>query len=79
MDAPKWFITYALAALSASAAAHCGDSAAMAAHRQRLLALAPKFESEALALIGYWRFDPVLEAALVSGLRNAGLDLRDER
>ena len=44
-----------------AAAARCGDEAATAAARLRLLALSPNFEAEGLALIGYWRFDPALE------------------
>jgi hypothetical protein len=74
MEAPNWFITHALAT---AAGGLCGDEAATAAARARLLALSPNFEAEALALIGYWHFDAALENALVSGLRAAGLDLRE--
>jgi hypothetical protein len=76
MEAPNWFITYVLAT---AAAAHCGDRAAMEAHRERLHALAPSFEAEALALIGYWQFDPAVEDALLAGLRVAGLELPERR
>ena len=73
MESPQWFITYVM--ISATAAL-CGDEQAAAAARQRLLALAPNFEAEAVALVGYWRFDPVLEQALLRGLRGAGFELR---
>jgi TolB-like protein len=73
MEAPKWFITYVM--LSA-AAALCGDEAAATAARRRLLELSPNFDAEARALVGYWRFDPVLEETLLRGLRQAGFDLR---
>jgi hypothetical protein len=74
MESPKWFITYVM--LSA-AAALCGDEAAATAARRRLLELSPNFDTEARALVRYWRFDPVLEETLLRGLRQAGFDLRE--
>jgi TolB-like protein len=76
MEAPNWFITYVLAS---AAAALCGDEQATVAARKRLLALSPNFEAEAIALIGYWRFDPALNDALLDGLRKAGFDLHEHR
>ncbi len=72
MDAPNWFVTYVM--LSA-AAASCGDMEAAAAARLRLLGLLPNFEAEGLALVGYWRFEPRMEEALLRGLRQAGFEL----
>ena len=57
MEAPKWFITHVV---GASAAALCGDDEAAAEARQRLIALSPQFESDGLALIAVWRFDPAV-------------------
>jgi hypothetical protein len=37
--------------------------------------LLPNFEAEALTHIGYWRFDPRMEEALLRGLRQAGFRL----
>jgi adenylate cyclase len=76
MDAPRWFITHAVAA---AAAALCGDSAATAAAKKRLLSLSPRFESEALRLVGAWRFDTALHDAFVRGLREAGFDLPEHK
>jgi TolB-like protein len=76
METPNWFIAYALAA---AAGALCGDEAATTEARRRLLALSPNFESEALALVGYWRFDPLLEDTLLRGLREAGLAIDEQR
>lgn len=75
MDAPRWFITHAVAT---AAAALCGDQAAATAAKKRLLALSPRFESQALTLVGAWRFDPTLHATFLSGLREAGFDLPEE-
>jgi hypothetical protein len=73
MEAPKWFVTHMV---GASAAALCGDEAALAEARQRLMALSPQFEAEGLALIAAWRFNPALHEALLRGLRQAGFELR---
>jgi adenylate cyclase len=76
MAAPNWFVTYVM--LSA-AAASCGDKAAADAARLRLLALIPNFEAEGLTHVGYWRFDPAMEKALLRGLRQAGFELKPAR
>jgi adenylate cyclase len=76
MEAPNWFVTHVL--LGASAAL-CGDAEAAAAARRRLLALWPDFEAEGLTAVRYWRFDPALEDAVLRGLRQAGLDLKQPR
>jgi TolB-like protein len=69
LDAPKWFIAQMV---TAAAAGLCGDRAAAADAKRRLLAISPRFETEFGALIDVWRFDPRLRAALVTGLRQAG-------
>jgi hypothetical protein len=74
LDAPKWFIA---PMVTAAAAGLCGDRAAAADARRRLLAVAPRFEEEFPALIEVWRFDPRLRAALSRGLREAGLGVDD--
>jgi adenylate cyclase len=73
LDANKWFIAHMVAA---AAAGSCGDIAAATEARDRLLALEPSFEAHAVGLVELWRFDPRLRDAILSGLRNAGLDLR---
>jgi hypothetical protein len=35
----------------------------------------PSFEAHAVGLIEIWRFDPRLKQAILTGLRNAGLEL----
>jgi TolB-like protein len=70
LDAPKWFIA---PMVTAAAAGLCGDRAAAAEAKRNLLAISPLFEPEFPALIEVWRFDPRLRAALVRGLRAAGL------
>jgi adenylate cyclase len=72
LDAPNWFI---VPMATAAAAGLCGDLAAAAEARARLLAVEPRFETEFPALIDNWRFDPRLREALMRGLREAGLDL----
>ena len=72
LDADKWFIAHMATAAAAGA---CGDMAAAAAARDRLLAVAPSFETDAIGLIELWRFEPRLRDAVVNGLRAAGLEL----
>jgi hypothetical protein len=72
LEAPKWFIA---PMVTAAAAGLCGDRDAAAEARERLLAVAPRFETEFPALIEVWRFDPRLREALLRGLQAAGLDL----
>jgi hypothetical protein len=74
MDADKWVIAHMVAA---AAAGLCGDHAAAAEARRRLLALVPDFEADATSLIEKWRFDPRLRDATLAGLREAGLALRE--
>jgi tetratricopeptide (TPR) repeat protein len=74
LDAPKWFISHMVIA---AAAGLCGDQAAAAEARSRLLALSPRFEADLPGLIAVWRFDPRLHSALLKGLRKAGFDLPD--
>ena len=72
LQADKWFIAHMITAAAAGA---CGDEAAAAGARERLLAAAPSFESDALGLMDLWRFEPRLRAAVLDGLRAAGLTL----
>ncbi len=72
MDANKWFIAHMV---TAAAAGLCGDAAAAAQARTRLLAVEPSFEAHAVGLVEIWRFEPRLRDAILSGLRKAGLDL----
>jgi adenylate cyclase len=72
LDANKWFIAHMVAAASAGL---CGDTAAATEARDRLLAVEPSFEAHAVGLIEIWRFDPRLKQAILTGLRNAGLEL----
>jgi hypothetical protein len=74
LDAPKWFIA---PMVTAAAAGLCGDKAAAADARKRLLAISPRFEREFPALIEVWHFDPRLEDALLRGLVEAGFELQD--
>jgi tetratricopeptide (TPR) repeat protein len=75
LQANRWFIAHMV---TASAAALCGDAAAAAEARERLLAVAPSFEEEAVGLVDLWRFNPPLRDAVLSGLRAAGLELRQD-
>lgn len=72
MDANKWFIAHMV---TAAAAGLCGDDAAAAEARTRLLAVEPSFEEHATGLVDIWRFEPRLHDAILTGLRNAGLEL----
>ncbi len=72
LDANKWFIAHMVAAASAGL---CGDTAAAIEARDRLLAVEPSFEAHAVGLVELWRFDPRLRAAILAGLRKAGLEL----
>ena len=73
IDAPNWVFAQAVLA---AAAAHAGrhDVAREAAGRIR--ALYPQFETEALANFERWHFDRAYYDVFVSGLRAAGLDLK---
>ena len=73
LDADKWFIAQMVAAASAGL---CGDKAAAIEARDRLLAVEPSFEAHAVGLLELWRFDSRLRAAILAGLRKAGLEVR---
>jgi TolB-like protein len=75
LDANKWFIAHMV---TAAAAGLCGDAAAAAEARGRLLAATPSFDEEAVGLMGLWRFNPPLRDAVLDGLRAAGLTLRQD-
>jgi len=72
MEASKWFIAHMV---TAAAAGLCGETAAAAEARDRLLAVEPAFEAHAVDLVEIWRFDPRLRDAILNGLRAAGLEL----
>lgn len=74
LGADKWFIAHMV---TAAAAGGCGDTAAAAAARDRLLAVAPSFEADAIGLVELWRFEPRLRDAVIHGLRAAGLELAE--
>jgi hypothetical protein len=74
IEAGKWFIANMATAAAAGA---CGDTAAATAARDRLLAVAPSFEADALGLIELWRFEPRLRGAVLNGLRAAGLEIAE--
>ena len=73
MEANKWYIAHMV---TAAAAGLCGDEAAAAEARGRLLAVTPSFEAEAAGLVDLWRFDPPLRAAILDGLQAAGLEVQ---
>jgi adenylate cyclase len=73
MEANKWFIAHMV---TASAAGLCGDEVAAAEARDRLLAVAPSFEAEAIGLVDLWRFNAPLRDAVLRGLEAAGLELQ---
>jgi len=72
MEANKWFIAHMV---TAAAAGLCGDEAAAAEARGRLLKVAPSFETEAVGLVDLWRFNPPLREAVLKGLQAAGLEV----
>ncbi len=72
MESNKWFIAHMV---TAAAAGLCGDEAAVAEARTRLLAVEPSFEEHAAGLVEIWRFEPRLHDAILTGLGKAGLDL----
>jgi TolB-like protein len=73
MEANKWFIAHMV---TAAAAGLCGDEAAAAEARSRLLAAIPSFEAEAVGLVDLWRFNPPLREAVLNGLQAAGLEVQ---
>jgi TolB-like protein len=72
LEAEKWFIAHMI---TAAAAGLCGDAAAAAQARGRLLAVEPTFEAHAVDLVALWRFDPLLRDTILTGLGKAGFDL----
>ena len=60
----------------AAAAAHSGRDEIAAKAAQRILALYPEFEAEALANFERWRFEAQYYEVFVGGLKGAGLALR---
>ena len=72
LDMPKWFVTHMV---TAAAAGLCGDEAAAAEARLKLLALSPHMERDLPGLVEVWRFDPRLRDAMLRGLRAAGFEL----
>ena len=74
LAATKWFIAHMA---TAAAAGGCGDAAAAAEARGRLLAAAPSFEADAVGLLDLWRFEPRLRGAMLNGLRAAGLEIAE--
>lgn len=73
MEAYRWFIAHMV---TAAAAGLCGDDAAAAEARERLLTVSPSFETEAVGLVDLWRFNSPLRDAVLDGLQAAGLELR---
>ena len=71
---PTWTLAQAV---TAAAAAHSGRHDVARFAVRRLLDLYPEFEVEALDNFERWHFDPEFYEALVSGLRAAGLNLRE--
>ena len=71
-DAPNWFVTPMTVTASAALA---GRTDIMQREKARLLKLYPDFESTGRAQIAKWNLDPTLAAALLDGLKLAGLNL----
>lgn len=71
---PNWVLAQAV---TAAAAAHSGRHDVARSAAQRLRDLYPEFELEALDNFERWHFDRDFYETLVSGLRAAGLQLRD--
>jgi hypothetical protein len=71
-DAPNWFVTPMTVTASAALA---GRVDIAKREKARLLELYPDFESTGRAQIAKWNLDPTLLAALLDGLKLAGLNL----
>ena len=71
-DAPKWFVTSMTVTASAALA---GRMDIAQREKARLLELYPDFESTGRARMAKWNLDPTLLAALLDGLKLAGLNL----
>ncbi|HEX7237679.1 MAG TPA: hypothetical protein VF405_12000 [Gammaproteobacteria bacterium] len=72
VDGQNWVFAQAVLA---AAAAHSGRGDVAQSAARRIRELYPAFEAEALENFERWHFDPAFYAALVSGLRDAGLEL----
>jgi tetratricopeptide (TPR) repeat protein len=75
VDAENWVVAQTIVA---AAAAHSGRAEIADKAAQRILELYPEFEGQALANFERWQFDAASYEALVSGLRAAGLALREQ-
>jgi adenylate cyclase len=71
-DAPNWFVTPMTVTASAALA---GRTDIAQRGKARLLELYPDFESTGRAQLAKWNLDPTLLAALLDGLKLAGLNL----
>ena len=71
-DAPNWFVTSMTVTASAALA---GRADIAKREKARLLELYPDFESTGRAQIAKWNLDSTLLAALLDGLKLAGLNL----
>jgi adenylate cyclase len=71
-DAPNWFVTSMTVSASAALA---GRMDIARREKARLLELYPDFENTGRAQLAKWNLDPTLLAALLEGLRLAGLTL----
>ena len=71
-DAPNWFVTPLTVAASAALA---GRMDIAEREKARLLELYPDFERTGRAQLAKWNLDPNLVAALLDGLKLAGLNL----
>ena len=71
-DAPNWFVTSMTVTASAALA---GRMDIAQREKARLLEIYPDFESSGRAQIAKWNLDPMLLAALLDGLKLAGLNL----
>jgi adenylate cyclase len=74
VDARNWVMAQAVIAAAAS---HAGRREVAADAVRRILELYPRFEAEALANFERWHFDREYRDVLISGLRAAGLELRE--
>jgi len=72
VDSQNWVFAQAVLA---AAAAQSGRADIAQSAAKRIRELYPRFEAEALTNFERWHFDPAFQAALVNGLRAAGLRL----
>ncbi len=72
-DAPNWFVTSLTVTASAALA---GRVDIAQREKARLLELYPDFEGRGRAQLAKWNLDPTLLAALLDGLKLAGLNVQ---